>query len=414
MSAELADNVRAYRRSAGLSQEQLANQSELSLGTIRKVEQGGNVRIETLHAIARALNVRTSQLLASDQPEPVRDEDPNRLNLRDLRIALTPPLSLGTVELPAAEEPNLRHLGQAVHDGTILYRSDSYRSVASLLPKLVRSADAAVRFYEGSEEEHRQALLARAEALRLAGSYLTQIRQYDIAHTALTGAISDAQNANDLLAAGSGVGIMCWLLVRQSRFDEAEQIAVSSMDRVEPTISRASPDECAVWGGLAMEAAGAAVRNNRPGEARDYRQAANVAAAAIGTAHRNARLYWSVFGPVTTAMKALEDPMVVGDARTVLRKASEEEALSPRSWKRLGKPSPGDQNRYALDVARAYVRTGDSTAGMDELARLYQQSPEWLSHQASASETMEEIMQTRKRTLTAQMREVAAHLGVVA
>jgi transcriptional regulator with XRE-family HTH domain len=414
MSTELADNIRKYRRRAGLSQEELAHQAELSVGTIRRVEQGGDVRIETLHQVARVLGVRTSQLLASDAPEPVRHGEANVLNLRDLRIALTPPLSLAGPVVSPQDEPHLRHLRHAIHDGAVLYHADSYRSIATLLPKLVRDANAAVTYYAGSEEEHRQALLARAEALRLAGLYLTQVRQFDIAHTALTGAITDAQAAGDLLAAGSGVGAMCWLLLRQSRFDEAEQIASASMEQVEPKITGATPDEYAVWGGLAMEAAAAAVRNNRPAEARDYRQAASVAGAAVGTGHRNLSRHWSVFGPVTVAMKALEDPLIMGDARTVLRKASEEEALSAKAWKRLGKPSSNDGNRFALDVARAHVRTGDATAAMEELSRLRQQSPTWLSHQSSAGDTIREIMQKRKRTLTSEMREVAAHLGVVA
>ncbi|MFJ3927545.1 helix-turn-helix transcriptional regulator, partial [Streptomyces sp. NPDC090022] len=49
MTTELADNVRKYRRRAGLSQEELAHAAGVSPGTVRKVEQGGTVRMETLH-----------------------------------------------------------------------------------------------------------------------------------------------------------------------------------------------------------------------------------------------------------------------------------------------------------------------------------------------------------------------------
>ncbi|MFI8265025.1 helix-turn-helix transcriptional regulator [Streptomyces sp. NPDC085665] len=47
MTTELADNVRKYRRRAGLSQEELAHAAGVSPGTVRKVEQGGTVRMET-------------------------------------------------------------------------------------------------------------------------------------------------------------------------------------------------------------------------------------------------------------------------------------------------------------------------------------------------------------------------------
>ena len=76
MTTEQAENVKKYRRTAGCSQEDLAERAGLSTGTIAKLEQGGSVRMETLHAVARALGVHTSQLMASDEPEPVRKEGP--------------------------------------------------------------------------------------------------------------------------------------------------------------------------------------------------------------------------------------------------------------------------------------------------------------------------------------------------
>ncbi|NUK69359.1 helix-turn-helix transcriptional regulator, partial [Streptomyces lunaelactis] len=110
MTTELADNVRKYRRRSGMSQEELAHTAGVSPGTVRKVEQGGTVRMETLHMLARALRVTTATLLAPDAPEPVgRAEDPNRVNLIQLRAALTPPVGLTDIDGEAAgEEPNLR------------------------------------------------------------------------------------------------------------------------------------------------------------------------------------------------------------------------------------------------------------------------------------------------------------------
>lgn len=414
MSTELADNVRKYRRRAGLSQEELAHQAGFSVGTIRKIEQGGSVRIETLHAIARGLGVKTSELLVSDTPEPVRHDESNDLNLRDLRIALTPRVRLTDNPTPPGEEPNLRLLRRATHDIAVLYPTGRYSSLAAALPPLVRDANAAVAYYHGGEEELRQALLARAEVLGLAGRYLTQVRQYDIAHAAVKDSITDARAAGDDLATAAHVRGLCFTLLRTGRFDEAEELAVEAMDLVEPKIARAGADHYCVWGSVAMEAAAAAVRNNRPQEATEYRRAASVAAAAVGRAHTFGGSAQAVFGPVTAAMKSLEDAMIVGDARAVVRRSTEDEALSPKSWGRLGKPGTNDGNRYLLDLARAHVRTGDASAGMDELMRLYRSASEWLRHQKSAAVTLEEIMKKRKRTLTAEMRAVADHLRVVA
>lgn len=415
MTTELADNVRKYRRRSGLSQEELAHAAGVSPGTVRKVEQGGTVRMETLHILARALGVTTATLLAPDAPEPVgRAEDANRVNLIQLRAALTPPVGIDDdlAGERADEEPNLRGFRRAVQDGALLYHSDSYKSVASQLPALLRDANSAVAFFD-SGEEHRQAVLARAETLQLAGRYLTQVRQYDLAYTALSGAITDARHAGEQLTGASGVIGMCWLLLRQGRLDEAEQLAARTADLIEPRLSRATPDECAAWGWLALRAAAAAGRNNRPQEARHYHRMANTAAAAVGREHTGSFFrHWTTFGPLTVGMKDVEDAMILGDARTVVRKSSQD-AMSPKAWKNTGRPSDDNWNRHRMDVARAQARTGDLTAAMDELAGVRRASPEWLRHQRMAAETMQEILKKRKRTLTAEMREMTAYLGVV-
>lgn len=76
--SEPADDIRKYRRATCLSQEGLADAADMSLSTIRKVEQGGDVRVETLHALARALGVRTSDLFVTDSAQPVIDDSANK------------------------------------------------------------------------------------------------------------------------------------------------------------------------------------------------------------------------------------------------------------------------------------------------------------------------------------------------
>lgn len=154
-------------------------------------------------------------------------------------------------------------------------------------------------------------------------------------------------------------------------------------------------------------------RNNRPQESRHYHRMASTAAAAVGREHTGSFFrHWTTFGPLTVGMKDVEDAMILGDARTVVRKSSQD-AMSPTAWKNTGRPSDDNWNRHRMDVARAHARTGDLTAAMDELAGVRRASPEWLRHQRMAAETMQEILKKRKRTLTAEMREMTAYLGVV-
>lgn len=410
MAATLGQNVKNYRRRAGFSQEQLAEAAGLSVATVRKVEQGGSVEMATLRKLARALDVQTSALLAADAPEPVDGDDPNRLRLVDLRNALTPPVGLAPMARAVDREPRLSDLEDAVVDVGNLYHADRYQAVSMRLPQLVRESTDAVHWFSDGAE-HTSALTTRAQVLELTGRFLTQTRQYDLAYQALAGAIDDAKAAHDDLTAASGINGLAWLLLRQGRFDDAESLAAATADIIEPRVSDTSAERFAAWGWLALRAAAAAVRNNRPNAAEDYQRMAMMAAVALGSEYHDPRHQWSRFGPVTVAMKSVEATMIVGDARSALRQ-SEEGPLSAYGRQRAGRPSSDNWNRHRLDVAQAHVALGSFQSSMDELTYLRAQSPTWLRHQGVARSVLGDVLRKRKRTLTSEMRGMAVFLDV--
>lgn len=137
MSTGLADNVRKYRRTAGLNQEGLAEAAGLSLSTVRKAEQGGHVSMDTMAAPGSTLGVPTSALFASEAPKSVvgPHDEVNRRYLAELRRALMPPLGLSAPlsEPGEAEAPSA--VRQGVQDGHALYQADRYDAVAKRLPR---------------------------------------------------------------------------------------------------------------------------------------------------------------------------------------------------------------------------------------------------------------------------------------
>ncbi|MGW0942379.1 helix-turn-helix domain-containing protein [Streptomyces sp. NPDC002623] len=412
MSTGLADNVRKYRRTAGLSQEGLADAADLSLSTVRKAEQGGHVSMDTLAALAGALGVSTSDLFASEAPRSVvgaRDEA-NRRYLAELRRALMPPIGLAAPLLEpgdAPEEPSAIRRG--VQDSHALYQADRYGAVAKRLPLLLRSSEAAVSAFEGEEQQH--ARIARSHSLLLAGKYLTQVRQYDMAYYALAEAIRLARETGQTQLAATGVVGLCWLLLRQDRFDESEQLAAQTAAEIEPRMSQASPAQLAVWGELWLRVAAAARRNNRPDVANHARRMAATAGGALEREHTDFPTHWSAFGPVTAEAKAVEDLSLVGDARGVLRRA-DEGPLSVKAIRNFGRLNTNNWGRHRLDVARAHSLLGSHQDAMDELVNLRETADVWLTHQPMARRVMTEILNTRKRTLTEDMRSMAAHLGI--
>jgi tetratricopeptide (TPR) repeat protein len=298
---------------------------------------------------------------------------------------------------------------RGVQDGHALYQADRYTSVARKLPDLLRSSEAAVATLEGEEQQH--AVIARAHALLLTGKYLTQVRQYDMAYFALAEAIRLARETGQTRLAATGVVGLCWLLLRQDRFDESEQLAEQTAAEIEPRMSEATPANLAVWGELWLRVAAASVRNNRPDVAQEARRMARTAGGALDGEHVDFPAHWSAFGPVTAEAKAVEDLSLIGDARGVLRRA-DDGPLSTKAMRNYGTLSTNNWGRHRLDVARAHVVLGSHQDAMDELTRIRRTSGEWMTHQPMARRVMEDILKTRKRTLTEEMRSMAAHLRV--
>ncbi|GHF58686.1 hypothetical protein GCM10018787_03650 [Streptomyces thermodiastaticus] len=110
--------------------------------------------------------------------------------------------------------------------------------MARTLPALLRSAEAATAA-AGDDETRHKAVLVRADALLLAGKYLTQVRQCDLAYQALAEGIRLGRESGSMLTAATGVVGLCWLFLRQDRFDECAHLAAATAEAIEPKLSTA-------------------------------------------------------------------------------------------------------------------------------------------------------------------------------
>ena len=402
------DRLRELRRRRGLTQEALAQRAGLSVGVVKKIEQGGGARIETYHALARALDVRTSRLFEPSSPGPDRTSDTEKINLMPLRQAISPAITLtGRLRLAdeVGEEPDLARLRSAVAAAARAYHHDRYADMASLLPELIRSARAAVEFH-ASGAEHAQALGIRSEVLQVAGRYLTQIRVYDLAHMALRDAVVDAVQAGDRLNAASAIIGQAWILLRQGRLDEAEDLAIATADEIEPRFSQATREHLAAWGWLLLRASAAASRNNKPDLAADMIGLARAAGTAIGAEVTDELRGWGTFGPLTVELKAIENVMVAGRPDAVLE-------MSERLPRGVGRATSDNWNRHRLDVARAHAMLRHEAETTRLLMALRADAPEWLRHQRLAEDAFRDgVLRTRKRTLTGEQRDLAHFLRI--
>jgi transcriptional regulator with XRE-family HTH domain len=67
-----ADTLKRLRNQAGLSQQELASRSGLSMAQIMAMEQGkrDNPRLDTLRKLANGLGCTVAQLVGDDPPAP--------------------------------------------------------------------------------------------------------------------------------------------------------------------------------------------------------------------------------------------------------------------------------------------------------------------------------------------------------
>jgi transcriptional regulator with XRE-family HTH domain len=380
----IGERLRAVRKRRGLSQRELATASGVSLSLVRKLEQGEvqNTRMETARRLAVALRVPTTHLVAHEDTGPHEASEPWR------------PLQRAIEEPPQSPdgEPDMDGIDALLNaDIRGAYFDRRLSDLSLLLTRLLREADAL-----GDDPAARG---TRAHLLQIAGSTLTQARQYPAAETALRRALDDAP---DRLRAASIITTWSWLLVRQGRLDESRQLATRWADDVEPRLSRATPEDLAAWGWLLLQASAASLRDNRAGEAEDMMRLARAAAVRTGRELPEGTMRLASWGPVTVAYKAAERDIILDRPDSVLEMAE-----------RLDGAGQGgtEYQRHRLDVAKAHVMKRQYGQAVEVLDEVRVSAPEWLSQQRYAGDIMGEVIGHR-RTLTPQMRILADAVNV--
>ncbi|NUS73969.1 MAG: helix-turn-helix transcriptional regulator [Corynebacteriales bacterium] len=387
--SDIGERLRIVRQRRGLTQQELARHSTVSLSLVRKVEQGdyGDTRLETVRKLAVALRVPTSSLLHAPEPETQNAG----IEWEALKQALwSPPADA------IDEAPTIDGVAQALNAAMPLFATNAFTELAMVLPALLRDADAVVAVDPTAGRS------VRARLLHLTGWLLTQTRHYDTAQHALERALDDAP---DHLVGAAAANTMCWVMLRRGDIDGARALAIRWADDVEPRISRASREELAAWGWMLLRVSAAAMRDNRDGEAQSAMRLAQSAAAALGREYAQRDDIVHTFGPVTVALKTTENAMVADKPDSVLALA---ETVPFDSGQRA---TSSNINRHLLDVACAYARTKRTPEAVGILSGIGRTSPQWLKNQRFARDIVTTII-GRRRTLTTEMRALADAVGV--
>ena len=408
MDRTIGDHLRRLRTTSTLTQEQLAERAAVSVEIIRKLEQNErtSARMSTLHKLARGLRVPTTALMGSAaQAQAMREPDAAPLGLVDIRRALTPVAGLDGEPVGDTDDgapPAYADVDVAVRAADRIYHDNDYANALGVMPGLLADVRALVDGSGGDDQAAAHGLASQAH--QLAGRLLIQLRQVDLAHVALTMSLDHARQSGDRLVGAAAISQMCWLLLRQGRFAEADRLAVRTADAIEPRMSTASAEELSAWGWLLVKAASAAVRDARHDDARDMLDLAAAGAHRLGG--RIVPLGASTGNDYSTeavALMRVESAVIAGRPDQAL--------LLSEGVERSPQVTPSSRQRHRLDVAWSHVQTGQHAEATAVLVGLRDRAPGWLRQQRYAREIVEQITETRRRAMSQELADLASLTG---
>lgn len=389
----IGESLRTLRRERGLTQETLAELSGVSVDLIAKLEQGrrSSARVTSLMKLANALDVEIGALTGKRERLAADRDGASVLAIRD--VLLSPSLLPGLPGLDPADhgEPTpLPQLAAAVQAGWDRYWRGEFGPLAALVPGLITEA----RLTHDAVGAEAAALLG--QAYQLAGCLTVHLGRTDLAAIAAERGVAAAAQGDDPWQWATIVGTSAWVLLHQARLDEAERLAVTAANQIEPSFS--APDaHLAAWGSLLMTALGPAVAAGR--DPADYLSMASAAAERVG---RPVDAYQTGFGRGLVLAQGVH-------AYASLREPG-------KALKAAARIEPGDlrgisYGRHILDVAAAYVQARHTKAAVVRLQEAHGLSPVWFRHQSIARSLVADVREIETR-MSPAVRSLARSVGL--
>ncbi|MEW1550265.1 helix-turn-helix domain-containing protein [Streptomyces tsukubensis] len=371
----LGDRLARLRRTAGLTQEGLAERAGVSADVVRKLEQRRkhSARLPTLHALANGLGVELAGLLGDPPGVPSTGAaDPPQLVA--VRRAVMPPLFAVPREPEGAETLSLPLLRREIAAGWTLYHDAEFGRLMDVLPGIVNDARFAASV--GSPEDRARGQAALGKALQLAGHLAIRLGKTDLALSALERAMDAARDSDDPLLPPMISNSVAWNYQRQNRLDDAEHLAVHAADAAEQARGDTA-EGVRVWGGLVMSAATSAARRG------DYDTANRMMLDAENATRRLAALPSSGDGRMVSVFN--RSSVRIERVRLAVQHARPAEALALAEGIRLSPGTPVSWRTWLLlDIARAQVDLGNPEGAVATLEKLHRIAPAWIRHHTLA------------------------------
>ncbi|MFE7190388.1 helix-turn-helix domain-containing protein [Kitasatospora sp. NPDC057541] len=380
-------------RGKEVTQEALAARSGLSLHTIQKAEQGGNVSLPTLLRLAEALHSDVSVILGQQAPRRGMGRD-DRAMLRELSRTVHD-TAAGVLADPAeGSAPGAADLAEAAERLWRVYWRGAYTEAGVLAAPFLRSVALYAQGAPAGQEAAASALLS--DAYRAAGLIANFLGARDLAYAAVGHALRHAELAADPVRVSMLGSARARVLLRDARVEQALREAEAAAVRAEPRFSEQGAGLLAAYGKNIVFAAVAASRLGDSDRAADLLSQAHAVAARLG---RDVFGNGLQFGPSYAGAQAVGINVTLGNAGRAL------------DLSRRFDPSGLTQaahNRMQLDVALAQCDARLWDVSLDTLLEVCSAHPEWATHQAIPGV----IIQRAGRAGASRIRKLSGILGI--
>ncbi|MFE7130961.1 helix-turn-helix domain-containing protein [Streptomyces sp. NPDC057638] len=382
----MGDRLADLRTRRGLTQERLAERAGLSVDVVRKLEQGrrSTARLSSINAMAQALDTEPSYLVGQPTTfQGLADGGSDLPSILALRQAVSPVSDLLGGDVDPEDPPSVEDLQAALRSTETIRREGRMGEIGALLPQLIHDARLATHAYTGPDAAAAFSVLA--VAYQVAATTLAALGKEDAAFTAMERSLAAIRQGDDPKLETLAASTLAWVLTKQGRLSDAERVALTRADQIEPGF-RSAPEDLALWGILLLRAATATVRQRRHD---DVTQLLALARGAAQTMGRDLSVYATPFGPTNAGVAHVNFLVEMGRSAEAIRDSRAIPGLVhlPPTWRA----------RFHVDRALAYHDLGKDAAATRSLLQAEQDAPEWMRYHSTSRRLVADLRGRARR-----------------
>ncbi|WP_329369554.1 helix-turn-helix domain-containing protein [Streptomyces sp. NBC_00669] len=396
--------LQVLRNSRGITREQLGGLLGLTGSWVKAVESGRlkTPKLEVILRIAEILRVRNLADLAGNQAPPVElFAGPGHPRLAAVKAAVDA-YPVGSQH----EAPPTAHLRARLDRAwASRHRSPNHREVVgSLLPDLIRDAQAAVRQSDRAEER-RAAQAILSETYSLCQFFVAYQPDAALLWRVAERGLVAAQESEDPRA----IGLAAWLAGQAHRdagpahFEAADAVVLESLAYLMPLLPDAPDEVLAIAGALTFEAGYTAARRSETGTAWRYWDQARAMAE---------RLPGEYYDPVTSFSQAIMGAHAVTVA--VELHAGGESVRQAAAADAVTIPSRPRRARHRIEEARGFQLDGQPDVALATLVKAYESAPETIKYNGYAKRIVLEETTSKSPDRRRRASQLAVRIGMLA